>query len=70
VDSDIKLRKQLERAAVSLSKEFAGKLPTEAVDRTLAEELQPFTDARVREFVPILAERRTRSRLRAIAERR
>jgi len=36
------------------------------VDRYLAEEVQPFSEARVRDFVPILAERRTRSRLRSL----
>jgi hypothetical protein len=67
VDGDeIKLRKQLESAAVNLSQEFAGRVPSEDVDRYLAEELQPFSEARVRDFVPILAERRTRSRLRSL----
>lgn len=70
MDDEIKLRRQIESAALNLSKEFAGKLPAEDVDRCLAEELEPFTDARVREFVPILAERRTRSRLRARAATR
>ena len=70
MDDDVKLRKQLESAADSLAREFAGTLPSEDVDRYLAQELEPFTDARVREFVPILAERRTRSRLRALAATR
>jgi hypothetical protein len=70
VDDERKLRRQIESAALNLSREFAGKLPSEDVDRCLAEELEPFTDARVREFVPILAERRTRSRLRALAATR
>jgi Protein-tyrosine-phosphatase-like, N-terminal domain/Protein of unknown function (DUF3562) len=69
VDDRIKLQKQLETAAVSLSQEFAGKVSSEDVDRYLAEELQPFTDARIPDFVPVLAERRTRSRLRALAQR-
>jgi protein-tyrosine phosphatase-like protein/uncharacterized protein DUF3562 len=69
LDDRLKLQKQLETAAVSLSQEFAGKVSSEDVDRYLAEELQPFTDARVQDFVPVLAERRTRSRLRAIAQR-
>jgi hypothetical protein len=69
-DDDLKLQRQVESAAVTLSKEFAGRLPSEDVDRCLAEELEPFTDARVREFIPILAERRTRSRLRALAATR
>jgi hypothetical protein len=69
VDGDeIKLRKQLESAAVNLSQEFAGRVPSEDVDRYLAEELQPFDEARVRDFVPILAERRTRSRLRSLGQ--
>lgn len=70
MDDERKLRRQIESAALNLSREFAGKLPSEDVDRCLAEELEPFTDARVREFVPILAERRTRSRLRALAATR
>jgi Protein of unknown function (DUF3562) len=65
---DVKLQKQLESAASNLSQEFAGQLSQEDVDRLLAEELQPFSEARVRDFVPILAERRTRSRLRARAQ--
>jgi len=68
-DDEHKLQRQLESAAVSLSQEFAGKVSSEEVDRYLSEELQPFSDARVRDFVPILAERRTRSRLRDIAQR-
>ena len=70
MDDELKLRRQLESAAVNLSREFAGKLPSEDVDRCLAEELEPFMDARVRDFVSILAERRTRSRLRALAATR
>lgn len=63
---DVKLRKQLESAASNLTQEFAGRVPSEDVGRYLAEEVQPFSEARVRDFVPILAERRTRSRLRAL----
>jgi hypothetical protein len=67
VDGDeIKLRRQLESAADNLTQEFAGRVPSEDVDRYLAEEVQPFSEARVRDFVPILAERRTRSRLRSL----
>jgi Protein of unknown function (DUF3562) len=67
---DVKLRKQLESAALSLSEEFAGRVPSEDVDRYFAEELQPFNEARVWDFVPIFAERRTRSRLRSIDQAR
>jgi Protein of unknown function (DUF3562) len=69
-NEDLKLQKQLETAADTLSKEFADTLASEDVDRCFAEELQPFTEARVRQFVPILAERRTRSRLRALTATR
>jgi Protein of unknown function (DUF3562) len=69
-NEDVKLQKQLEVAADALSKEFADRLASEDVDRCFAEELAPFTEARVRQFVPILAERRTRSRLRALAATR
>jgi hypothetical protein len=65
-DDDLKVRRQLESAAMSLSREFADRVPSEDVDRYLAEELQPFSKARVRDFVPILAERRTRLRLQAL----
>ena len=65
-DDQTKLQKQLESSAVNLTHEFAGRVPSEDVDRYLAEELQPFSEARVRDFVPILAERRTRSRLRSL----
>jgi Protein of unknown function (DUF3562) len=67
VDTELKVQKQLESAADNLSREFAGQLPAEDVNRLLAEELQPFAEARVRDFVPIFAERRTRSRLRSRA---
>jgi hypothetical protein len=70
VDDQHKLQRQLETAAVSLSQEFAGKVSSDDIDRYLSEELQPFTDARVQDFVPVLAERRTRSRLRAITQPR
>lgn len=70
VEDEVKIQRQLETAAVSLSQEFAGRVSSEDVDRYLSEELQPFSDARVRDFVPILAERRTRSRLRHLAQRR
>jgi hypothetical protein len=70
VDDQVKLQRQLESAAVTLSQEFAGKVPSEDVDRCLSEELQPFSNARVRDFVHILAERRTRSRLRALDQPR
>ena len=67
VDGDeTKLRRQLDSAADNLTQEFAGRVPSEDVDRYLAEEVQPFSEARVRDFVPILAERRTRSRLRSL----
>jgi hypothetical protein len=68
VNDEGRLQRQLESAAVNLSREFGGTLSSEDVDRYFAEELEPFSGARVRDFVPILAERRTRSRLRALSE--
>ena len=51
------LRKQLIDA-------YGDQLPTEAIDRIAEESLVEFRDARVREFVPVLAWRRARQRLR------
>ncbi|MET0799775.1 MAG: hypothetical protein ABWZ53_01205 [Actinomycetota bacterium] len=51
------LRKQLTDA-------YGDQLPTEAIDRIAEESLVEFMDAKVREFVPVLAWRRARQRLR------
>jgi hypothetical protein len=56
--------------AASLSKEFAGKVAAEDVDRCLPEALELLSQARVREFIPILAERKTRTRLWALVQQR
>jgi arsenate reductase (thioredoxin) len=50
-----------------LRKEFADLLSPETVDRTLQESVAQLTDnARVQLFVPVLAERVARDRLRAL----
>jgi protein-tyrosine phosphatase-like protein/uncharacterized protein DUF3562 len=53
---------------VRLRKEFAATLPAETVDRTLDDSVATLTKgARVQLFVPVLAERVARDRLRAMS---
>lgn len=50
-----------------LEAEFAGRVPDGTVARTVAEVRGRFHDATVREFVPLMVERRAHARLAAIA---
>ena len=48
----------------ALSHEFAGRLDPAVIERVASEEVAAFEEARVGDFVPILAMRRGRLRLR------
>ncbi len=56
------------QAAKELSKEFAGTFSQETIDRYLRESTELFGGARVAMFVPVLAHRFARERLRALAQ--
>ena len=53
----------------ALSREFADRLDGVTIERVAAEEIAAFDEARVRDFIPILAARRARRRLWAWALR-
>jgi protein-tyrosine-phosphatase len=56
-------------AATRLKGEFAGIVSSETIERFMAESLDQFlTDAKVTAFVPIVVERFTRDRLKALAK--
>ena len=63
-------REQLSWVSAILSREFADRLDDAIIERVAAEEVAAFDDARVRDFVPILAMRRGRLRLREWTHRR
>jgi arsenate reductase len=58
----------IEQAAKELSKEFAGTFSQETIDRYLRESTDLFGGARIAVFVPVLAHRFARERLRALAQ--
>ncbi len=58
----------VEQAARELAKEFAGTFSQETIDRYLRESTDLFGGARVAMFVPVLAHRFARERLRALAQ--
>jgi arsenate reductase (thioredoxin) len=49
-------------------RKFAGVLSTETIDRYLEESHDQFANAPIRDFIPIMAERFARERLRALAQ--
>jgi hypothetical protein len=55
------------RVLNALQTEFAGRLPAGTVADTVAAVHERFADARVREFVPLMVERRAHAKLAAIA---
>jgi hypothetical protein len=57
-------RDHLSRVCAVLSQEFAGRLDPEVIERVASDEVAAFEEARVGDFVPILAMRRGRLRLR------
>lgn len=58
-------RQRIEEAATHLREEFAGVFGTATIRRVLRDSLQRLSHARYHTFVPLLAERFTRERLRA-----
>jgi arsenate reductase len=62
------LAHHLHAVAGRLGGEFAGIFSTETIDRYLQESADQFVDAPVHDFIPVLAERFARERLRALAQ--
>jgi protein-tyrosine-phosphatase len=62
------LAHHLHSAAARLGSEFAGVFSVETIDRYLQESGDRFVDAPVRDFIPLIAERFARERLRALAQ--
>jgi arsenate reductase (thioredoxin) len=58
----------LRQAAEALSGEFAGVFSQETIERYVAESLDLLGDARINVFVPVLAHRFARERLRALGQ--
>lgn len=63
---DLKVRDQLHELIVLLEDEFGRVVDLVSIRREAANALAEFGDARLTEFVPILAWRRARARLRGI----
>ena len=61
------LLKQCDRLTKQLQEEFRGRVPAETVAERAAAHLEEFDEARVLTFVPMLAYRRTRQELFALA---
>ena len=55
------------RVEDALEAEFAGRVPASTVADTVAAVHERFQDAKVREFVPLMVERRAHAKLAAIA---
>jgi hypothetical protein len=63
----IELRQQCDRLTQQLQVEFQDRVPAEIVAQRAAAHLEEFHGAKVVNFVPILAWRRTREELRELA---
>jgi protein-tyrosine-phosphatase len=61
-------QQHVRRAADSLAAEFAGVFSAETIERYIAESLDLLGEAKVNVFVPVLAHRFARERLRALAQ--
>jgi len=61
-------QEHLRRAANGLREEFRGVFSVETIERYLSESLSGLSTARVADFVPVLAHRFARERLRALAQ--
>ena len=68
VELDRVTRTHLERAADSLAEEFSGVFSRETVSRFVIESLGLLEHARFNEFLPVLAHRFARERLRALGQ--
>jgi hypothetical protein len=64
-DAQADEQRQIEAAREALVAEFAGRLPAEEVGQRFAEMVHDFDAAPIRGFVPVLAQRRARERLRS-----
>ncbi len=58
----------LRRTAAALADEFSGIFSTETIERYLSESLDLLGDSRINVFVPVLAHRFARERLRALGQ--
>ena len=58
------LQERLEKEAAEIVREFAGRVQEEEVHRTFYASADEFADARVKDFVPLLAGIATRQTLR------
>jgi arsenate reductase (thioredoxin) len=61
-------QQHVRRAADGLAAEFAGVFSAETIERYIAESLHLLGDAKVNVFVPVLAHRFARERLKALAQ--
>jgi protein-tyrosine-phosphatase len=61
-------KQHVERAAEALAREFKGIFSEETIARYIAESLELLGNARINVFVPVLAHRFARERLRALAQ--
>ena len=59
-------QRQLDRARQALVEEFAGRLPADEVSARFEEIVEGFQGSPIRGFVPVLAQRQTRQRLRSL----
>lgn len=60
-------QRQLDAARAALVSEFEGRLPADQVDARFGEIVREFETAPVRGFVPVLAQRKARERLRSLS---
>jgi arsenate reductase len=61
-------RAHIQRSIEVLSEDFAGIFSRETINAYVEESIDQFSDARVGEFVPLMVERFSRQRLRALAQ--
>ena len=60
-------QRQLDSARAALVSEFEGRLPADQVAGRFADIVREFDAAPIRGFVPVLAQRKTRERLRSLS---
>ena len=68
LDVDLITRGHLQKGLDHLTDEFAGTFSTETVERHMAESVQAFAGARLKDFVPLFVHRFARERLRALGQ--
>jgi hypothetical protein len=68
VDDEVRYEHEaIARVLGALEAEFAGRVPAGTIADTVAAVHERFRDAKVREFVPLMVERRAHARLAAVA---